>query len=127
MGNSDRVVRARSPSSSAWVANDCHGLQHSGGWRHRRWRVLFPRRLDARGGLAFCLFHSSLIHMQDLRDVDVDAAAGRVTFPILLGDTLTRWLIVPVLSAVSYMMTFVGRESLADAGITTPFEAVMIE
>ncbi|RUP42961.1 UbiA prenyltransferase family-domain-containing protein [Jimgerdemannia flammicorona] len=78
-------------------------------------------------GLTFCLFHSSLIHMQDLRDVDVDAAAGRITFPILLGDTLTRWLTVLVLFAISYMMAFVGKESLIGAGLTMPFEAVIIE
>jgi 4-hydroxybenzoate polyprenyltransferase len=58
------------------------------------WQIIMPITSFAWAWIALVVTAWTFVgHLQDMRDIEGDAATGRKTLPILLGESVTRWQI----------------------------------
>lgn len=50
-----------------------------------------------------------MAHIQDLRDIEGDMAAGRKTMPLVFGDSISRWIITFLLMPTSFWVLWRGN------------------
>ncbi|KIK60219.1 hypothetical protein GYMLUDRAFT_168457 [Collybiopsis luxurians FD-317 M1] len=93
-----------------WFVKSCLAMG-AGTWALLRgsWKAIAPLTpLAERYVLAMSLWTGLLTHIQDLRDIKGDAAIGRQTLPIAIGDSQSRWVITLSLMPVSLVGLWIG-------------------
>jgi len=106
------------PAGNHWLGKNSVAMA-VGAWSllGASWKAIAPGvPKNSHDILAVCVWVGLLAHIQDLRDVEGDAAVGRKTMPIVFGDIATKRVIVLLLIPAALLALWVG-----DILSTAPF------
>ena len=94
-----------------WYGKNIVGLT-AGAWSlcNASWKIIAAEtEQSTRYAWAIAFWVGAGTHVQDLRDIAGDAAAGRKTLPIVFGDRCSRWLITLIAMPLQILVLWLGR------------------